>query len=103
MLGYKAYSFWKSFEGFNEFQWYLEFLYVCALTIEWNTRVMQKIRGQRRSLSTYLSEIQNQYITFCKNIYSMNVWIFIAIGQMDLMNLKSNMFCTDGAIVTSET
>jgi hypothetical protein len=35
----------------------------------------------------------------------MNVWIFIEIGQMDLilMNLKTNMFCTHGAIVTSET
>jgi hypothetical protein len=75
----------------------------------WNnytcTRVIQKIRGQCRSPSNYLSEIQNQYIIFCKNIYSMNVWIFIAIGQMDLIliNFKTNMFCTHGAIVTSKT
>jgi hypothetical protein len=44
-------------------------------------------------------------IVFCKNIYSMNVWNFIAIGQMDLIliNFKTDMFCTHGAIVTSET
>jgi hypothetical protein len=37
----------------------------------------------------------------------MNVLIFIAIGQMDLIliNFKTtgNMFCSHGAIVTSET
>jgi hypothetical protein len=41
-----------------------------------------------------LSEIQNQYILFCENSYSMHVWIFIAIGQMDLIliNFKTKMF-----------
>jgi hypothetical protein len=69
------------------------------------TGVIQKIRGQCRSPSYYLSEIQNQYIIFCKNIYSMNVWVFIVICQMNLIliNIKTNMFCTYGAIVTSET
>jgi hypothetical protein len=71
------------------------------------TRVIQKIRGQCRSPLNYmyLSEIQNQYIIFCKNIYSINVWIFIATGQMDLIliNFKTNMFCTHGAIIMSET
>jgi hypothetical protein len=68
------------------------------------TRVIQKIRGQCRSPSNYLTEIQNQFIILCKNIYSMSVWIFIAIGQMDLIliNFKTNMFCTHGAIVRSE-
>jgi hypothetical protein len=67
------------------------------------TRVIQKIRGQCRSPSNYLSEIQNQYIIFCKNIYSVNVWNFNAIGQMDLIliNFKTSMFCTHRAMVTS--
>jgi hypothetical protein len=68
------------------------------------TRVIQKIHGQCRSPSNHLSENQNQYIIFCKNIHSMNVWIFIAIGQIDLIliNFKTNMFYTHGAIITSE-
>jgi hypothetical protein len=45
-------------------------------------------------LSNYLSEIQDQYIIFCKIIYSMNIGIFIAIGQVDLIliNFKTKMF-----------
>jgi hypothetical protein len=42
-------------------------LHICECT-----RVIQKVRGQCRSPSKHLSEIQNQYIIFCKNIYSMN-------------------------------
>jgi hypothetical protein len=65
------------------------------------------IRGSFKKYVDNVAPLQIicQNIIFCKNIYCMNVWIFIAIGQMDLIliKFKTNMFCTHGAVVTSET
>jgi hypothetical protein len=63
----------------------MESCQLLSTTVQDATRFIQKIRGQYRSPSNYLSEIQNQYIIFCKNIYSVNMWVFSAIGQIDLI------------------
>jgi hypothetical protein len=51
------------------------------------TRVIKKIRGQCRSSSNYLSEIKNQYITFCKHVDEFNFVLVHKTGETQ--NLES--------------